>query len=752
MKVMPLSSCRTSFLIVALIVPATGLAPSAQAQEQADRERLVAFRDSVSASDLAALQALEQQMIQFARMNRDDALQHLRLGFVGLRLGDLGKEGAYEDAASEFEWASELQPSWPYPWYGLGLAEARIGDSQFTLVSGLKTMMGKDALTKSALAFARAAAIDPAFVDGLVELANTALKQRVNIKLDIALQALRDAASTPAGSHPEVLLARGRVERDAGSTDSALVAFSKYIAAGGVEGLGLLETARTEFAMGRLTGQAAYYAGAASDAPVVVEGYRLDLAYIAPDSALTQFDGASGDGRVEFLRLFWGERDARDLRTTGERLREHYRRLAYARKYFVLVGHRRTYGISEIYRSGSTEFDDRGIIYIRHGEPTDRASYQAPGIDPNESWRYARPDGDLLFHFTSREDVQDFRLVESVLDVLGYEVKVTASGEGLVGADPNGPMIQILSSREHLSPMYSRMQSAGRGAAQRFQREEQTLTRNSVALATTTDSYDLRFERDLQASLQVLAAGARDGQNHVLITYAIPGSALEGLQSERGTIYPVRLRFSALGPAGVVATLDTTRVFLARTPVPAAEHLVGYVVAPVPPGSWQYRLALQQGERSGLVSRNAVVTVAPAEGSALGLSDPVLGSSTGGISWRPTPSDTVPLNPVGRFWSGETMDLYYEVTGLLVGEQYRTEVAINRARPEEVDALAPGKLFKDAVLTVRFDEEAGASPIRSQRTIELRKLRPGDYTLSIIVTDASRRVARRSQSFRVVSR
>ena len=748
MWVMPQASCRTPFLIVALLVPATGLG----AQEASDRAALVAFRDSVTSSDLAALQALEQQMIQYARVNRDDAILHLKLGFVALRLGDLGKQNAYEDAASEFEWASELQPTWPYPWYGIGLAEARIGDSQFALVSGLKTMMGKDALTKSALSFARAAAIDPGFVDGLVELANTALKQRVNVKLDIALQALRDAAGTPAGAHPEVLLARGRVERDVGSPDSALVAFTSYVRAGGVEGLGLLETARTEFAMGRLTGQAAYYGGAASDAPVVVEGYRLDLAYIAPDSVLTAFDGAGGNGRVEFLRLFWTERDARDLRTTGERLREHYRRLAYARKYFVLVGHRRVYGISEIYRSGSTEFDDRGIIYIRHGEPTDRASYQAPGIDPNESWRYARPDGDLLFHFTSRDDVQDFRLVESVLDVLGYEVKVTASGEGLVDADPNGPAIQLLTSRERLSPMYARMQSAGRGSAQRFQREEQTLTRNSVALATTTDSYDLRFERDLQASVQVLAAGARDGQNHVLITYAIPGTALTGMQSERGTIYQVRLRFSALGPDGVVATVDTTRVFLARTAVPAAEHLVGYVLTPVPPGTWQYRLALQQGERAGLVSRNAVLTVAPADGPTLGLSDPVLGSPTGGIAWRPTAADTVPLNPVGRFWSGETMDLYYEVTGLLRGEQYRTEVAINRAPPEEVDALAPGKLFKDAVLTVRFDEEAGASPIRSQRTIELRKLRPGDYTISVIVTDASRRVVRRSQSFRVVSR
>jgi hypothetical protein len=140
------------------------------------------------------------------------------------------------------------------------------------------------------------------------------------------------------------------------------------------------------------------------------------------------------------------------------------------------------------------------------------------------------------------------------------------------------------------------------------------------------------------------------------------------------------------------------------------------------------------------------------DGGVLGLSDPVLGSATGGIAWRPTPDDTVPLNPVRTFWSGEELDLYYEVAGLLRGEQFRTEIALNRASRPDVDALASGRLLRDAVLTLRFDEEAGGPMVRTQRTIELKKLRPGDYTLSLIVTDASRRVARRSQSFRVVSR
>ena len=42
-------------------------------------------------------------------------------------------------------------------------------------------------------------------------------------------------------------------------------------------------------------------------------------------------------------------------------------------------------------------------------------------MEPNISWFYVRTDGNMFFHFVAREDVQDFRLVESLFDVLGYQ-------------------------------------------------------------------------------------------------------------------------------------------------------------------------------------------------------------------------------------------------------------------------------------------------------------------------------------------
>src|SRR5918995_1007731 len=293
-----------------------------QAQTPSDRTALEYFRDSLaSTSDSNSLLLLEKRLIDSAKADRNNAILHLKLGFLSLRLGEMGGHSHYDDAASEFQWAIDLQPSWPYAWYGMGLAEYGVGDSQVSFITGLKTMLGKDALTRSAVAFAKSAEVDPSFARGLVDLANTALRQRVNIKLGVALDALRRAGKTVAGIDPEVLLARGRVEREVGDGDSALAAFNGYLQYGPNRSLGLLELARTHFLLGRFDGMAAYFEGAAADDSTTVASYRSDLATIAADSTLREFDRQRGSQRVAFLKRFWTQRDRTEMRGDGERLR-----------------------------------------------------------------------------------------------------------------------------------------------------------------------------------------------------------------------------------------------------------------------------------------------------------------------------------------------------------------------------------------------------------------------------------------------
>jgi len=610
-------------------------------------------------------------------------------------------------------------------------------------------MLGKDALTRSALAFARSAQVDPAFDKGLVDLANTALRQRVNIKLDVALQALRQAASTPAASHPEVLLARGRVEREVGDGDSALVALQGYLAHGPNRGLALLEVARTLFLLGRYDGAQPYYEGAVIDDSLAVGAYRGDLASIGSDSVLGEFDRVQGARRAAYLRQFWTERDRIELRGEGERLREHYRRLFYARKNFYLTSLNRHYDIVERYRSGSRDFDDRGVIYIRHGEPSSRATYAAPGLDPNESWRYSRPDGDLIFHFMAREDVQDFKLVESLFDVLGFSNALALRG-GLAGAEGDPVAQELLLSRERLAPIYGRLQTAGRIATGRFQDEERQVGQTSIALGTTSDSYELRFPDELKVRTQVLAVGRDSSGSQVQIAYAIAGSSLEPVTVTQGYLYSVRVRFVATDRVGrVAASLDTTRHFVAPAPVPEGEHLVGRVSLPVPPGQFQYRLAIQQGEEVGIILPRDTVRVGQPTSTALALSDLVIGSRTANLYWRRSEQDTVMFNPLLTFRRTEAMELYYEVEGLAQEAPFTVRIAVRRQG-------GSGGVFRKifggggAAISLKFDEQATFPVATTHRSLKLDRLKPGRYTLEVVVEDGQGRSDQRSTDFEVV--
>ena len=380
-----------------------------------------------------------------------------------------------------------------------------------------------------------------------------------------------------------------------------------------------------------------YFEGAMSDDSTTVAAYRADLATIASDSVLGEFDQQQGARRAAYLRSFWGQRDRIELGADGERLREHYRRLFYARKNFQLTSNNRHYDIVERYRSGSRDFDDRGVIYIRHGEPSSRATYAAPGLEPNESWRYTRTDGDLIFHFIAREDVQDFKLVESLFDVLGFSNAVKLQDQR-GGAADNAMAEQLMLSREQLSPIYRRLQSAGRGSTGRYQSQERRVGQESIALGTTSDSYELRFHNELKARSEVLAVG-RDSTGHqVQIAYAISGSSMEPVTVTRGFLYSVRVRFVATDNNGqVVSSLDTTRHFVAPERVPPNEHLVGRIGATVPVGALQYRLAIQQGDEAGVTLPRDSVRVGATNAAALGLSDLVLGARSANLTWRRTP-------------------------------------------------------------------------------------------------------------------
>ena len=182
------------------------------------------------------------------------------------------------------------------------------------------------------------------------------------------------------------------------------------------------------------------------------------------------------------------------------------------------------------------------------------------------------------------------------------------------GASDNAMAEQLMLSREQLSPIYRRLQGPAGSSTGRFQSQERGVGQASIALGTNSDSYELRFPKELKAHWEVLAVGSDSSGPQVQIAYAIAGSSLEPVTVTRGYLYSVRVRFVATDRRGeVVSSLDTTRHFVAPGASPAGGESGRPSGAPVPPGELQYRLAIQQGEDAGVTLPRDSVRVGPVE-------------------------------------------------------------------------------------------------------------------------------------------
>ncbi|MGH7658949.1 MAG: GWxTD domain-containing protein, partial [Gemmatimonadales bacterium] len=416
-----------------------------------------------------------------------------------------------------------------------------------------------------------------------------------------------------------------------------------------------------------------YFEGATINDTSTVAEYRHDIALIADDSVVQAFDRTSGADRAAFLRQFWTDRASRELRTPAERIREHYRRIQYAKRNFGLVSLARHYDIIERYRSGSTDFDDRGIIYIRHGEPDARATLTGRDLEANETWRFNRADGNLVFHFVAREDVQDYKLVESVTDLLGFAESVRMRSD-ISSTTQRAAWDDLLLSREHIAPIYGRLQTAGLSSVT-LQSQERRLGQRSIEIGTTTDSYELDYQEELHPQMNVIALGGGGDSNRIFVTYAIPGAELHPVPTEQGNVYPIRVRVAFQNQRGhTVATMDTTSYFLLQGAIPPGEHLVGKVMLPVPAGYFGYTMALQEGENLGVVFPTDSIRVQRLNGTEFAVSDLALGWRNANLRWVSTTGDTVFFNPTNAYRDGSEMELYYEVYGLERGEKYRTEL------------------------------------------------------------------------------
>jgi GWxTD domain-containing protein len=707
-------------------------APELAASQTAEQRRAIeAFRDSLDAvRDSTALKSEETALLAAARYNRKDPFFHLRLAYLGLRLGELGGAEHYDDAASEFRATAQLEPRWPYAWFGLGLAEFALSARAS---GGGPSILTQDAWSRAVTAFARAASLESGFAARLEELAREGSPERIESRAGIVREALLRAS---AGHRtPRLLLALGRVQREMGDS-LAIQTLEAFVRTSDSSALGLMELGRTRLLHGRLDGLALYLRGASTDDPVAIQEFRSDLLPLATPAELADFDLRRGVSRADMVRRFWRVRDRLALREDGERLAEHLRRVATARQEFLVAGGA---GI------GPERLDDRGRVYIRHGPPDDRVELDTPGVERNESWRYRRDGSDVLLHFAARRSASDFRLVESLLDVEADGTQGDTGG-GL-GAGVSSSTERLLRSRAPLSPLYRESPAGDSEALARFRARERNAGRRAIQFAVGSDSHPKTFPRSLAAWGAILIAGSVQGITPAQVVFSIPATRLEPHARGAGVAYPVRVRFVAINESGAMAAqADTLVTIRASGPMASNRTVDGRLAVPVPPGRLLARASVEYGDSSGTVFAVDTLQVPDPSATELEMGDVLLGSRRPAIPLRFDDGLTMNLAAGGVVHRSEELDLVVELFGLRPGTTAQVRVLLAAHEdPETPDAAAlRWRAFPQGRTSARLNAPEQGGVVRWRVLLPLGRLEAGEWRIAVDATDSSGRVVRRT--------
>jgi tetratricopeptide (TPR) repeat protein len=713
---------RNSLLATAIL--ALLIAPCASAQTLKDG--YVPSYDSIIHAPLEQLQRLGSPAVTDQLGSVPDAV--IRSALVKARIGELTRDRAPIDKAIRDVGALVArEPDNGWAWFAIGYAKAALARAGLPASNDRFQPIGSSNAYAAAAALARAISIDPTdtlskvlLADLLAaddRLADDQLADKRTVLKWARLAAAGDGCGAPQ-------LARSRIERLYGDPDSAVAAASRFAECGDPD-VAAFELSKSLFAAGDSTRAIeAYYRGAVARSPGAHALYRSDLALIATPEELAAIDAAAGpEERAEQIRRFWARRDVAAGRSQGERLTEHNRRLRYALEHFRYIGSHRAHEPIFVVRDTSSAFDDRGIVYVRHGEPTMTASDASLDI-PNVSWLYREPGGNLIFHFRTGPDASvvggaNYHLVESIVDILGFRnaLQVRAGQADSVAVLPLAR--QLFATRSGLDPRYDLLASNRVPlAAVQLERER---GRDMLARGLSTDTYPLRFERSLNPVFQGYGVASPEGGT-LLVPFALPVSRLSPLSaavSGGRVAYRVAFRVVALSSRGIALKLDTVRTFVVPQGTTGG-FIDGTLEMRAAPGEYSLSAIASQGSASGTAIELPDAFVPDPAASAPMVSSLMLGLDDG-VAWNAR-GGTIELNPLNAYTPTRSAQICYQLGGFDPSGDLtiRLELVGPSGKPT----------------ALQFRERPG--PFRlARRTLDLKGLKSGHYRLTLSVRQGS---------------
>lgn len=568
------------------------------------------------------------------------------------------------------------------------------------------------------------------------------------------------------------------------AADSAL---QRAREAGGVpEGILLLDKARIAFLTDDpdLAAQAYWKGCGASDEAAALE-YWLDIEPLATPDEVAEWDRfrrlpVPARSMCRFLRAFWAERALASGLPVESRMSLHYARLRYA-----LDNYRRRGGkkgptfTNRLGRPRNAMFDDRGLLYVRLGEPDRLTSFagnpsmrsdivSAECYQPNQSWAYDYPGGTRVFHLSAFGGTDDYWLIENLAEVY-------RCGNPRAGADGDVSAARLTPVNEHrfvpigmaaglvLPDLYQSRQGLDTRYAQAAQRMADPLseyTLNSTGGKSLEASKVLQEERDrtwadggfvvdsvpdrpnvspesrlLVEELQF--RGSTPDSSRVWLNGVIEASELEPTPEPGGGYrYKVKARWVLIDEVGELRRIQSGFEAVAPRVLGTDESLPIRMAIDLPPGQYRYNVIITDASdpvpdehptgnyhRSEITVRQFAVAIPD-------LSDVAVSADSGG-RWSPIGSEPdvgLSPNPVHITGPDGVAFVYFETYGLTPGSSYTTTVQL-----EPVDG--DGDKF-DLSFSGDVPLDPGPRVGRILR-LDLSDSDPGSYRMLLSVEDGT---------------
>jgi len=470
------------------------------------------------------------------------------------------------------------------------------------------------------------------------------------------------------------------------------------------------------------------------DAQIIFE----DVKYIVTEAELQEFRQlAAGRDYVDFFHRLFMRRDPTPAADNNVRLAEHYRRLMFAEANYVYDGFRTWFNNPDKLRYQkfppmfylNDRFNDKGLIYLRHGEPEDRVVSTGQALVSNESWRYLQTavSPEMIFHFVVDENAvgNNWRLTPFLNDpqFLDDRVMWNAAYARLLRGDP----LERMRLEDDLAQQSIKAVDTG-FSTDRHSWDKKVQPLNAFAYAAFFRApegksyFDLYYSLPLPSVEDLMRAGAVN--ERVLCEH---GVSLHDLQWKR-----VERKYDAVTKEQIPN--------LSQMP-----YLIGQYHFAVEPDSYHVAFYIRQPATNRLGGWKEDLRVPKFEEGKLAISGIVLASSI-------TPSSKNDLfvrnglqivpNPTRNFSRRKPIYVYFEVYNLRRAADGKASFIIEyttllrkekKSGAKKVFSIAGSKTKPSTTLSV--EREANETTSIEYLALDLDKAGAGDFRLSIKVTD-----------------